>query len=157
MSTSQYVFSLGDETHKRRKKRNPFCILLLLKGFFYETFLCAKTMQIHADVTICGWPTLTNNSRGGWELLLEVTLSYIKRYFWDVLMKIPCFYCNNKRPWLFHSINSNLNFSKITFWMSRKYNVLYSRNLITYDSINKKKVNFTIHFLASKWNTQTKK
>ena len=69
-------------------------------------------MHIHATTAICGEPIIASNSRGG-AFLLEVNSKPIKRYFLEVLIKLPRFNCSIGDTCLLDSINLNLGISKI--------------------------------------------
>ena len=100
--------------HELRKKTH-FYIQLFLRGFNENiTILWAKTVYIHATITICGWLILECNSRGR-RLLIEVNLTHIKIYFGEVLIKMPHFYCSIGCTRQLDSINLNLDTNKHCF------------------------------------------
>ena len=66
---------------KMQGKKKRFCIWLFLRGFNENAaFLGAKTMPIHATVTICGWSIPRKQLQEG-GLSFEVILSHNKRCF----------------------------------------------------------------------------
>ena len=100
---------------QKMKKQTDFCVRLFLRAFNKNiSFLWAKTMHTRATVTICGWPTLEGYSRGR-GLLIEVSLSHIKRYFREDQTQNPRFYCYIKCICLLKSIKLNLDTNIITF------------------------------------------